>query len=80
MGARVYREHCQSCHGEDGRGDGPLTATLLRRPVDFWVHFGSGHTHPDGRVYFWITYVSRRSRPSIGRREALRGSRTGGGV
>lgn len=51
-----FGEFCQACHGEDGRGDGPLAATLPRRPRDFWAHFGSGHTPPDGRLYFWITY------------------------
>jgi copper resistance protein D len=54
-GARIYRENCAVCHGADGRGDGPLAATLYPRPVDFWAHFGSGHTHPDGRLYFWIS-------------------------
>jgi putative copper resistance protein D len=54
-GARIYRDNCAVCHGTDGRGDGPLAATLYPRPVDFWAHFGSGHTHPDGRLYFWIS-------------------------
>jgi len=54
-GERVYRAYCQVCHGVDGRGDGPDAAGLFPRPIDFWAHFGSGHTHPDGRLYFWIT-------------------------
>ncbi len=54
-GAWVYQAHCASCHGVDGHGDGPRAASLSRRPVDFWVHFGSGHMHPDGRLFFWIT-------------------------
>lgn len=54
-GERVYRAHCQSCHGPDGHGDGPDGATLRPRPTDFWVHFASGHTHPDGRLFYWIT-------------------------
>ncbi|KWZ38592.1 cytochrome C [Burkholderia savannae] len=31
-GARVYAAHCASCHGGDGRGDGPLAHTLERWP------------------------------------------------
>ncbi len=54
-GARIYGDNCAVCHGADGRGDGPLAETLYPRPVDFWAHFGSGHTHPDGRLYFWIS-------------------------
>jgi mono/diheme cytochrome c family protein len=54
-GARVYQSYCAVCHGADGRGDGPAAATLYPRPVDFWAHFGSGHTHPDGRLYYWIS-------------------------
>lgn len=28
-GADTFRTHCAACHGEDGRGDGPVAATLL---------------------------------------------------
>lgn len=31
-GAKVYAQHCASCHGEDGRGEGPLAASLHRWP------------------------------------------------
>jgi copper transport protein len=55
-GERVYQAQCQACHGLTGHGNGPLAATLYPRPIDFWAHFGSGHTHPDGRLYFWVTY------------------------
>ena len=34
LGALSYRVHCVSCHGESGRGDGPLTETLKIRPAD----------------------------------------------
>jgi copper transport protein len=55
IGARVYRASCAACHGQDGHGDGPDAAVLYPRPVDFWVHFASGHTHTDGRLFYWIT-------------------------
>src|SRR5690242_3041992 len=30
----VYRRYCASCHGVDGRGDGPAAAALDPRPTD----------------------------------------------
>jgi len=34
-GARVYAQHCAACHGDDGRGEGRLSATLVRWPPTF---------------------------------------------
>lgn len=34
-GARLYAQHCAACHGSDGRGEGPLAATLSRWPPTF---------------------------------------------
>jgi mono/diheme cytochrome c family protein len=31
-GAPLYAQHCAACHGADGRGEGPLSATLVRWP------------------------------------------------
>jgi mono/diheme cytochrome c family protein len=56
LGERIYRAQCQVCHGVDGYGNGPAAATLYPPPTDFVVHFASGHTHTDGRLYYWITY------------------------
>ncbi len=33
-GQRLYQQHCQVCHGPEGRGDGPAAATLRPRPAD----------------------------------------------
>lgn len=33
-GREVYLRHCASCHGEAGRGDGPVATTLRRAPAD----------------------------------------------
>jgi mono/diheme cytochrome c family protein len=33
-GAELYAQHCASCHGESGRGDGPEAANLLDDPGD----------------------------------------------
>ena len=35
QGRAVYERHCQSCHGADGRGDGPAGESLKIRPADF---------------------------------------------
>ena len=34
QGSRLYRSHCASCHGVDGRGNGPLAGELRRQPSD----------------------------------------------
>jgi mono/diheme cytochrome c family protein len=33
-GAVLYRQYCASCHGVDGRGDGPAAAALSPPPTD----------------------------------------------
>ena len=33
-GSSIFRSYCASCHGESGRGDGPLAEALRRRPPD----------------------------------------------
>jgi mono/diheme cytochrome c family protein len=33
-GQRLYIEHCASCHGSAGRGDGPAADSLRRAPSD----------------------------------------------
>jgi len=51
-GRELYRRHCEACHGADGRGTGPLAASLAHRPADLTNHF---HRPPhDGDAYlFW---------------------------
>jgi mono/diheme cytochrome c family protein len=34
-GARVYATHCATCHGPDGRGNGPAAPALRPKPRDF---------------------------------------------
>ena len=33
-GARDYRHHCATCHGLEGRGDGPTASVLTTPPAD----------------------------------------------
>ena len=37
-GRMVYAVNCASCHGPDGRGDGPGAASLLPAPTDLAAH------------------------------------------
>jgi mono/diheme cytochrome c family protein len=48
-----FAQDCPLCHGENGRGDGPLAAGLRPPPADFRVHMAAGHT--DGQLFDWIT-------------------------
>ena len=34
LGARLYAMYCATCHGPEGRGDGPIAQTLVPRPAD----------------------------------------------
>ncbi|WP_226627240.1 c-type cytochrome [Alloyangia pacifica] len=33
-GALLYTEHCATCHGIDGRGEGPMAGVLMIKPVN----------------------------------------------
>lgn len=53
-GQELYlRTGCAECHGETGRGDGPLGLALRPRPADFRIHMAAGHT--DGELFDWIS-------------------------
>jgi len=34
QGPALFRQYCTSCHGESGRGDGPVAASLKQPPAD----------------------------------------------
>jgi len=36
-GKAMYASYCSSCHGLDGKGDGPTAAMLQRQPADLTV-------------------------------------------
>ncbi|HYL62835.1 MAG TPA: cytochrome c [Candidatus Methylomirabilis sp.] len=33
-GHQMYRDYCAACHGIDGKGDGPVSASLVKHPPD----------------------------------------------
>lgn len=51
-GQRVYEVHCATCHGPQGAGDGPASASLPKRPADLRVHVPM---HPDGQLFLLIS-------------------------
>ncbi|VWC34494.1 cytochrome C [Burkholderia aenigmatica] len=56
-GAHLYAQHCAACHGADGRGEGPLAATLSHWPPTF-----AGTLLPrrlDGELFWRVRHGTR---------------------
>jgi copper transport protein len=53
-GKAIYEVHCVPCHGESGKGDGPLGLTLNPKPADLTLHAIPG-VHTDAQLFDWIT-------------------------
>jgi copper transport protein len=53
-GKTIFEEKCVPCHGESGKGDGPIGITLNPRPADLTQHAIPG-VHTDGQLFGWIT-------------------------
>jgi putative copper export protein/mono/diheme cytochrome c family protein len=51
-GHALYVKNCVSCHGDEGRGDGPLGAELPIVPADLTAHLA---THTEGDLYSFVT-------------------------
>lgn len=51
-GQSLFAQHCVSCHGPDGRGDGPLAKDLKIPPADLTAEHIFGHR--DGDLFWWI--------------------------
>jgi putative copper export protein/mono/diheme cytochrome c family protein len=51
-GRAVFAEHCASCHGARGRGDGPAAKNLAPPPSDLTAEHIYGHS--DGDLFWWI--------------------------
>jgi mono/diheme cytochrome c family protein len=56
-GSAIYVERCASCHGVDGKGDGPVAPILKVSPPDLTtITQRAGGTFPSARVVRVITY------------------------
>ncbi|BAE50275.1 c-type cytochrome [Paramagnetospirillum magneticum] len=64
-GQAVYVRHCQSCHGPEGRGDGPEASRQAVPPADLAAeHLWD---HPDGDLFWWVSrgMVAVDGRPAM---------------
>jgi copper transport protein len=52
-GRALYGQYCVTCHGLEGKGDGPAALTMNPPPADLTQHSLPG-VHPDGQLYEWI--------------------------
>lgn len=60
-GKTLYNQHCKSCHGTKGKGDGPKAAQLDTESGDFTK--ASFQAQTDGAL-FYKTYQGRKDMPS----------------
>lgn len=60
-GKALYNQHCKSCHGTKGKGDGPKAAQLDTECGDFST--AAFQAQPDGALYY-KTSEGRKDMPS----------------
>jgi mono/diheme cytochrome c family protein len=60
-GKTLYNQHCKSCHGTKGKGDGPKASQLDTDCGDFTK--ASFQSQTDGSL-FYKTYQGRKDMPS----------------
>ena len=51
-GADLFATHCASCHGRQGRGDGPAGRFFRTKPSDLTADHV--YAHMDGDLYWWV--------------------------
>jgi mono/diheme cytochrome c family protein len=61
-GKELWVEHCQSCHGKKGMGDGTKAASLKTEPGNFST--ADCQNQPDGSL-FYKTSEGRKDMPSF---------------
>ena len=61
-GKALWNQHCASCHGKTGKGDGTKAAQLKTQPED--LSSATIQSQPDGSL-FYKTSVGREDMPSF---------------
>jgi mono/diheme cytochrome c family protein len=61
-GKQLWMQHCTSCHGKTGKGDGPKAAQLKTLPHD--LSKADIQSQPDG-AFFYKTLEGRKDMPSF---------------
>lgn len=51
-GQKIFQTYCVACHGPQGKGNGPLAASLNPKPADLSVH---ARLHTEGEEFWIIT-------------------------
>ncbi len=55
-GEQMYKLHCQVCHGEQGRGDGPVGRKFVPQPMELNLDYVQ--LQPDGQLFYTIRHGS----------------------
>jgi len=55
-GREMYELHCIVCHGEQGRGDGPVGQKFVPQPME--LNFDYVQLQPDGQIFYTISHGS----------------------
>ena len=68
-GGNLFGFYCASCHGREGKGDGPVASALTRRPADLTtIAKRNGGRFPANRVERFVT-GNREPAPAHGSAE-----------
>jgi len=54
-GKELYGIYCAPCHGESGKGDGPVAKKFVPTPADISAT-GHGSHHPEGELFAVVTH------------------------
>ena len=60
-GEEAYRRYCASCHGLEGKGDGPVAASLRRAPTDLTQLARRSGGRFDERYPGWTSLLKTRT-------------------
>jgi putative copper resistance protein D len=63
-GEALFTQNCTSCHGPEGRGNGPAAKDLQPPPADLTASHIYEHT--DGDLFWWITHGIGDVMPAFG--------------